>query len=360
MNEAKQEKYLGDFINNSGTIRKTVEERKNKGYGIVSEIIAIMGEIPLGRYKLEIGLKLRQAMLLNGILFNSEAWHAVSETELRMLEVVDEHLLRSLVKGHSKTPLEFLYLETGAVPIRFILSSRRLNYHHAILQRDDKELIKRVYKAQAEDPVTGDFTELLKEDFKIINEQQEDDQIRMTSKVIYKQQVKNKIKNAAFLYLKNKQQQHSKVKDIKYKNLSTQKYILSPLFRNDEVNLLYALRSRGTDCKVNFKQKYLHTNLKCILCKDEEDNQQHVLECKILLDAYKSEEITSGDISYDDIFSDKISKQKVITTLFKNLFKIRENIIEEINSQSAPSNTDVMLEMSDPLLPSIEISSFGK
>ena len=94
-------------------------------------------------------------MLLNGILFNSEAWHAVSETELRLLEVVDEHLLRSIVKGHSKTPLEFLYLETGAVPIRFILSSRRLNYHHEILQRDDKELINRVYKAQADNPVKG-------------------------------------------------------------------------------------------------------------------------------------------------------------------------------------------------------------
>ena len=105
MNEAQQEKYLGDFIDTSGTIRKTVEERKNKGYGIVSEIIAILDEIPLGRYKLEIGLKLRQAMLLNGILFNSEAWHAVSETELRLLEVVDEHLLRSILKGHSKTPL---------------------------------------------------------------------------------------------------------------------------------------------------------------------------------------------------------------------------------------------------------------
>ena len=65
-NEAKPgRKFLGDLVNTSGTIRKTVEERRNKGYGIVTEIIAILDEIPLGRYKLEIGLKLRQAMLLN-------------------------------------------------------------------------------------------------------------------------------------------------------------------------------------------------------------------------------------------------------------------------------------------------------
>ena len=84
---------------------------------------------------MEIGLKLRQAMLLNGMLYNSEAWHAITETEIRLLETVDEQLLRSLVKGHAKTPLEFLYLEAGTTTIRFILSSRRLTYHQTILKR---------------------------------------------------------------------------------------------------------------------------------------------------------------------------------------------------------------------------------
>ena len=65
-------------------------------------------------------------MLVNGMLYNSEVWHSVSEEEFRMLETVDEYLLRALVDGHSKTSLEFLYLESGALPIRYIISSRRL------------------------------------------------------------------------------------------------------------------------------------------------------------------------------------------------------------------------------------------
>ena len=73
MNNAVQEKYLWDLVNTSGTIRNTVEDRKSKGFGIVNEIK--IDEIPLGRFKMEIGLKLRQAMLLNGMLYNSEAWH---------------------------------------------------------------------------------------------------------------------------------------------------------------------------------------------------------------------------------------------------------------------------------------------
>ena len=107
MEDSNKEKYLGDFIDNTGKIRSTIEERKNRGYGIVSEILAIIEEIPLGKYRMEIGLKLRQAMLLNGMLFNSEAWHSLSSNEIKILESVDEHLLRGLVRGHSKTPLEF-------------------------------------------------------------------------------------------------------------------------------------------------------------------------------------------------------------------------------------------------------------
>ena len=70
----------------------------------------------------------RQAVLINGVLFYSEAWHAIKENEVKILESIDEHLLRSIVGAHAKTPLEFLYLETGTMPIRFIISSRRLLY----------------------------------------------------------------------------------------------------------------------------------------------------------------------------------------------------------------------------------------
>ena len=65
MKESSQEKYLGDLINNTGKVKKTVEERVAKGYGIISEILAMLDEIPLGAYRLEMGLKLREAMLLN-------------------------------------------------------------------------------------------------------------------------------------------------------------------------------------------------------------------------------------------------------------------------------------------------------
>ena len=109
-------------------------------------------------------------MLLNGVLYNSEALHGVTDSDIKLLETIDEHLLLSLVDGHSKTPIEFLYLEAGAVPIRFLIYSRRMIYLQTILKRDEGELIKKIYKAQAKNPTPGDFVELLKNDYNMIRE----------------------------------------------------------------------------------------------------------------------------------------------------------------------------------------------
>ena len=100
-------------------------------------------------------------MLLNGSLYNSEAWHDVTEKDIKLLEKVDEALLRGVLGAHSKIPIEALYLETATVPIRFVISSRRLMYLHCILQRSKEELVRKVYDAQKENTTAGDFCELV-------------------------------------------------------------------------------------------------------------------------------------------------------------------------------------------------------
>ena len=47
MHEANKEKYLGDIVNTTGNQRATVKDRKSKGYGIVSQVLAITKEAPL-------------------------------------------------------------------------------------------------------------------------------------------------------------------------------------------------------------------------------------------------------------------------------------------------------------------------
>ena len=350
MKDSAKQKYLGDIIDTTGKNRSTIEDRKIKGYGMVAEILAIIKDIPLGQYKIEIGLKLRQAMLLNMLLFNSEAWHDVSDAEIKILETVDEHLLRALVNGHSKTPLEFLYLESGAIPIRFILACRRMTYLQTILKRNENELTKRIFKAQKENPTKGDFYCQVLEDFDLIGEILNEEEVANKSKISHKNNIKQKIKTAALSFLLEKKQNHSKIKDIQYTKLETQNYMTSPLFQNSEVCLLFALRSKYIDCKANFKNKYRYTHLLCDYCTESDCTQQHILQCKVLNSHLQSKEAVNENFEYNDLFKN-VHKQKVIVTMFTKLLDIR-NVLKNQEKSTNPSILDRMLERSYNLQPS--------
>ena len=79
-------------------------------------------------------------MLINGMLFNSEAWHSVTDQDILALQKVDETFHRFLLNSRSKASIEFLYSESVAIPIKFIMPSRRMNYLETIVKRDDEEL----------------------------------------------------------------------------------------------------------------------------------------------------------------------------------------------------------------------------
>ena len=81
MKQAQKEKYLGDIINDKGNIKDTIENRIAKAWSYVSEIGAILSEFPFGNKKIQVGLMLREAMFLNGVLHSSESWHGITSTQ---------------------------------------------------------------------------------------------------------------------------------------------------------------------------------------------------------------------------------------------------------------------------------------
>ena len=67
MKNTKFEKYLGDIISKDGSIDLNIEERYNKGIGIISQVLALLKEITLSSYYFDVGLLLRDTNLINGI-----------------------------------------------------------------------------------------------------------------------------------------------------------------------------------------------------------------------------------------------------------------------------------------------------
>ena len=126
----------------------------------------------------------------------------------------------------------------------------------------------------------------------------------------------------------------------------------SPLFSNSEVNLLHVLRSRSINVKCNFRNKFMN-DLKCPLCKTNEDDQLHLLKCPELTRKFKSQEIGDLNCVYEDIFSDH-QKQKSVTHLIMELLKIREKMVDKnLNLVSDPSTSVGVLDSSDNVQDSI-------
>ena len=101
MHQGDSAKYLGDIIHKSGKLSAILADRHAKAVASLSVIRAILQDIPLGKYKVEIGLELRQALFINSVLFNSENWHGLKKTDTANIDIIDHQLLRSICSAHA-------------------------------------------------------------------------------------------------------------------------------------------------------------------------------------------------------------------------------------------------------------------
>ena len=141
MEDVKTDTYLGDVISSDGKNTENIKKRVLKGLGIVTQILNLMEKVNFGEHFIEIGLLLRETMLINGILFNSEVWYNLLKSEVKDLEDLDKLLLRKLLNVPVTTPGKSFYLELGLLPIGTIIKARRINYLYYLLTRDKHEML---------------------------------------------------------------------------------------------------------------------------------------------------------------------------------------------------------------------------
>ena len=85
MKTTKSQRYLGDIISATGSYQDNIEDRRNKGWGKLADIKANLSQIP-DIQKGEIGLRMRDANLINGMIYLIEAWSKLSDREINRLE----------------------------------------------------------------------------------------------------------------------------------------------------------------------------------------------------------------------------------------------------------------------------------
>ena len=100
MSSSSREKYLGDILTTDGKIDQNIEERYNKGIGIVNQILGILKEISFGIYYFDMAVLFRQSMLLNGFLCNSEVLYGLKKHHIDTLESVNKYFWKKVFICH--------------------------------------------------------------------------------------------------------------------------------------------------------------------------------------------------------------------------------------------------------------------
>ena len=89
MKVVEEKKYLGDIITKDGKNSRNIRERTNKAQGNINHIVNSLMERPYGRHRFKAAKLMRDAILLSGLLTNTESRINVTKKDLEDLEKTD-------------------------------------------------------------------------------------------------------------------------------------------------------------------------------------------------------------------------------------------------------------------------------
>ena len=293
-------------MQSDGKNELNIKSRTDKAFGNVEKIKNTLIERPYGKYSFKAALLMREALLIGGLLSNSESWTNITESNILKLTQPDTMLHRALLSTTGNPSRVFMCLELGVIPVRYAIMKKRLNFLHYILNESMTSIVRQVYDTLKVDSRKGDFFNLVQKDLKECNIKMTEEEIRAYSKRTWKIFITQTVKEKAFSDLTEENLNLEHTKNIVFEELKLSNY-LKDNRKSLLSKIIFSVRSGTIDLKTVQPWKYFD-NL-CVMCEKKSETIEHFMTCK----AYKN--ITPG-YDWKLILDDYPDKQ----------FEIAENI----------------------------------
>ena len=168
IDETTKQKYLGFIISSKGNNMENIREMKNKSIWIIRKTFKKLNGLHLQKYYFESAMIFLNVMLRSSILYASETYYNLKETELRQLERIEEGFLRKMFGTTKGCPIVQLYLESGHIPARSSIMKIRLSFLKCILNENPESMIYKFLKLQYQNPTKGDWASNCTTDLKLL------------------------------------------------------------------------------------------------------------------------------------------------------------------------------------------------
>ena len=255
--------------------------------------------------------------------YNVEVIHGLTKKDIKSLDEGDLFFACKAMKLSSKSTRCLIMLELQLVSVEYTIKSKRINYLHNLLNSDSQSLARNVFLRQCDNPIKGDFVNLVKQDLSDFRMDLSFEDIMTYSKLKFKLLVKNACEKAYFFKLLEEKRQLSKGKEIRYEQFQIQPY-LSPGFNlaTDGMCRILKCRIRDLDVKENFPNAYNDTKCPFPNCKSSE-SQDHLISCNSYPDNCNL--IPSG-LKYEDIFTRDVDKQYQVMQILMQCIATRNEL----------------------------------
>ena len=320
--QTDKQKYLGFIISNIGDNMVNITSLKQKSIGIIKQIFKRLESLNLRRYYFECGMVFMNSMLRSSILYASETYHDLKESELREIERIEETFMRRLLNTSKGCPITQLYLTLGQIPARFAIMKIRLSFLKYILNEDENGMISNVLQLQFKHPTRGDWASTCTDNMKQLKITESLQEIRNMKTNTFEKLVKTRIDEIALFYLTNKQ--GIKGGEISYSYIEMSEYLTPTVEMTiSEKRDMFSVKNRMIYINANFSsnKKQIDT-CPCGMVEDME----HIYLCKLL----NSEEIK---VQYKQIYNGNIIQQITVFRRFMINIENRAKIKNENNTQ---------------------------
>ena len=166
-----------------------------------------------------------------------------------------------------------------------------------------------MYRAQKDNPSKGDWIHIIKEDMELIKLNMNENKISLLYKNEFKKHVKICVTSASFQALRANQEEHIKVKHIKYNDFKIQPYLASEMFSYEEASTLFNMRANTVNGFKKCFPKCYANDIKCKLGCLSEDSINHIFQCTQLG--------VPSNISADSIFGSTKQQIEAVTVFLR-------------------------------------------
>ena len=273
--EASIIKYLGDMFNEKRNNDSLMEDRIRRGTATTVSIYGFMREASLGIHTLGVYLLLHNAIFLPGVIFNSEVWSNITDANMKSLSTIQLRYLKKMMGVRQATANSFIYLELGVLPVKYNIHRRQICFLHHILQLNDDDPVKKVWRNQTNLPDHGNWWCGVKELMLKYSIQFNEEEIKNMSKDTFKRKVKTAVTNQAFEDLKNECKSKKKTNSINYEKWETQNYIKT--MYPGAAKTIFKCRAKTLNIKEHMKYRF--KDCVCRWCGVGDETLEHIVNC---------------------------------------------------------------------------------